>query len=155
MYSPWRPDWTDKKAYPNVHGTRRLQWAWEFLRRNDAYLQLWTEVVQPGFRPADLDSMWERAQRAQRAALEIRVKFYIEDRRGEFRDRFFIATFPPPPPWEQEPKLLFLSDLIHYEQATGSGRTNVIGGLYEDEIVIWFNRRWPLAPQLENATKRL
>jgi len=155
MHPAWRPDWRDKKAYPTVHGTRRLQWAWEFLRRNDEYLQLWTAVVQPDFKAADLDSMWERAQRAQRAASTHRVKAYFDHRRGEFKDRFFIATFPRPPPWEKEAKLLFPYDLIHYEEATGSGPKDVIGWLWEDEIVIWFNRRWPLAPQLENARKRL
>jgi transcriptional regulator len=128
MRSPWRPDWTDKKAYPNVNGTSRLQWAWEFLRRNDAYLQLWTEVVQPDFKPADLDSMWERAQRAQRAASQYRFKYYLQDRRGEFIDRFFIVTFPPPPRGNGRPSCCFFPiSFTMNKQPDRMARTSLAG----------------------------
>jgi len=39
MNPNWRPDWRDPKKYPDPAKTRLVQWAWEFLRRNEKYQQ--------------------------------------------------------------------------------------------------------------------
>src|SRR5262249_43019243 len=66
MNQPWRPDWTDKSSYPNVKATPSLQWAWEFLRRNDPYQQLWNEMIGPIHDAAKFDDAWKTFQRTRR-----------------------------------------------------------------------------------------
>ena len=44
-HNDWNvPDWRDASAYP-PQDTPRHVWAWEFLRRNPKYRQLWTEAT--------------------------------------------------------------------------------------------------------------
>ena len=48
----WLPDWQDLCKYPDVNGKKisGRVWAWEFLRRNQKYQQLWEkyEALPPG-----------------------------------------------------------------------------------------------------------
>jgi len=46
----WLPDWKDKSNYPDPKKAGGRVWAWEFLRRNPQYQQLWEEyaVLPPG-----------------------------------------------------------------------------------------------------------
>ena len=39
----WLPDWKDKIKYPDPKKATGRVWAWEFLRRNPQYQQLWEE----------------------------------------------------------------------------------------------------------------
>lgn len=43
----WLPDWKDESAYPDPTGNvSREQWAWEFIRRNPRYQQLYREGLR-------------------------------------------------------------------------------------------------------------
>jgi len=46
----WLPDWKDKSQYPDPKEATGRVWAWEFLRRNLQYQQLWEEyaALPPG-----------------------------------------------------------------------------------------------------------
>jgi hypothetical protein len=46
----WLPDWKDESKYPDPKKTSGRVWAWEFLRRNSQYQQLWEEfeALSPG-----------------------------------------------------------------------------------------------------------
>ncbi len=46
----WLPDWTKPHQYPDPKTTSLRQWAWEFLRRNPEYQQLWEkfDALPPG-----------------------------------------------------------------------------------------------------------
>ena len=41
----WRPDWKESGNYPDPQNTSNVQWAWEFLRRNNEYQEhfLWAQ----------------------------------------------------------------------------------------------------------------
>jgi hypothetical protein len=43
---PWLPDWTDKTQYPDPDKAPGRVWAWEFLRRNLQYQQLWEKYAE-------------------------------------------------------------------------------------------------------------
>ncbi len=40
-----RPDWRDKNAYPDIKKTSNKQWAWEFLRRNLVYQEMYKDKI--------------------------------------------------------------------------------------------------------------
>ncbi|MGD0960796.1 MAG: DUF6499 domain-containing protein [Methylomonas sp.] len=43
MNSSWLPDWRNESEYPDPKTTTGRQWAWEFLRRNPEYQNLYAE----------------------------------------------------------------------------------------------------------------
>lgn len=47
----WRPNWKNADEYPAFESTTKDQWAWEFLRRNTAFQQAWTEFKRTGNKP--------------------------------------------------------------------------------------------------------
>ena len=46
----WLPDWEDISKYPDLKKATGRVWAWEFLRRNEKYQQLWSDfaALPPG-----------------------------------------------------------------------------------------------------------
>jgi hypothetical protein len=42
----WLPDWKDESKYPDPKKAGGREWAWEFLRRNPKYQQLWNEYAK-------------------------------------------------------------------------------------------------------------
>lgn len=42
----WLPDWMDQTKYPDDQKASPREWAWEFLRRNAKYQQLWRELAK-------------------------------------------------------------------------------------------------------------
>ena len=46
----WLPDWKDISKYPDPNKATGRVWAWEFLRRNPEYQQLWEKfaALPPG-----------------------------------------------------------------------------------------------------------
>src|SRR5262245_43523766 len=60
----WLPDWEkDLHKYPKPTEKSRLEWAWQFLRRNPQYQQLWAQLIKPHFDPADVKRSIARADR--------------------------------------------------------------------------------------------
>ena len=43
----WLPDWRDPSAYPDARQLWPDLWAWEFVRRNPRYRQLWKSCIRP------------------------------------------------------------------------------------------------------------
>jgi len=47
----WLPNWEDETKYPDPKKATGRVWAWEFLRRNPQYQQLWPKWLRDaGFR---------------------------------------------------------------------------------------------------------
>jgi len=147
----WLPDWKDKRSYPNVSGTPSLQWAWEFLRRNYQYQQLWDQLIGPSHNATKFDDAWKTFQRVRRGP-GVRHRIPLTKNPFQpFKEQFHIATYPPPP-WEQQAKLYFDSEFIVY-QLGANPAAKVHGFLNQNQIVVWFDLTWPLGAQLENAKK--
>lgn len=47
----WRPNWVQEKEYLRFEKITPEQWAWEFLRRNEQYIQTWGQFKQTGTKP--------------------------------------------------------------------------------------------------------
>ena len=46
MAPKWLPDWQNQSQYPLATATR-LDWAWQFLRRNPEYQEFWSNLIAP------------------------------------------------------------------------------------------------------------
>jgi hypothetical protein len=145
MSSAWiAPDWLDQAKYREPKTTADLQFAWEFLRRNPDYQKLWEEQIAPEYDPAELDQACEAEKRIAPGRVD-RPRLNTP-----FTEQFHIATYPPPPPSENEAKLLFDLHFIPYQRR--AGRT-LRGTLEENEIVVRLNLTWPLQQQIANVKK--
>jgi hypothetical protein len=156
MKPRWLPDWRNQAAYPN-HATG-LQWAWEFLRRNEQYQRLWKKLVKPKYTSAELEDAWKRAQGMRsNPAKSWFADTAVDDPWREFKMQFHIVTYPPPPPDEPQAKLQFQPYFIRYEINIGNDNVGwkIIPGIEPDEIVLYFNLDWPIGTQLANAKKVL
>ena len=88
----WLPDWRDPTQYPDGKSTPGRRWAWEFLRRNPRYQELWEELVAPYF---DTESGCyrlgeENAEGSGETPVQSPDPFTI------FRETFGIIGFHPP-----------------------------------------------------------
>jgi hypothetical protein len=167
MPPKWPPDWTNPTQYPDPKNTSAVQWAWEFLRRNKAYQQLWFKEIGPNYNAADLDASWKSAGNIRpQQRTRIRAKkpsslsqsFYITadpppSPLNQFREKFHILTYPPSP-LEDKAKLYFDAQFIPYEGPAAKAH-EVARSLKQNEMVLWFNLTWPLKEQLANAKKLL
>jgi hypothetical protein len=65
MAPAWLPDWKNQKNYPDPTSTAPQQWAWQFLRRNPEYQQLWKKGIflQLFYNPASVDANLERGKK--------------------------------------------------------------------------------------------
>jgi Family of unknown function (DUF6499) len=53
MKPRWLPDWEkDLHKYPNSTEKLRLEWAWQFLRRNPEYQKMWAQLIKPHYKRA-------------------------------------------------------------------------------------------------------
>src|SRR5262249_2666780 len=71
-----------------------------------------------------------------------------------FRERFHILTYPPPPSLDQA-KLFFDAHFIPYQGIGERPSRAVQRPLRKNELVVWINVTWPVAPQLANLEKLL
>jgi hypothetical protein len=156
MKPDWLPDWRDAANYPS--NASRQQWAWEFLRRNDAYQQLWNEVVRPGYSSDRLNDTWTSIRERLHSGRRVRVRLDdIPIAKDRLTRQFHIGSYPPPAPEEPLARLQFDAQFIQYELVGGGGgKYNLLGTPKPPgEVVLWFNLNWPLGPQLANAKKVL
>ena len=87
-YREWNvPDWRDATQYPR--GCSLRQWAWEFLRRNPEYRELFC-AAEPIYDPADL-------YQGGGVGLLGPVHGVSAERQAELVHRFGPDSFPPPP----------------------------------------------------------
>jgi hypothetical protein len=153
MKPSWLPDWRVASNYAN---SSRRQWAWEFLRRNKQYQQLWKRLIGPNYGSATLNSNWnDQGPRAPGRRARVQIQGHPTPNEP-FRTKFHIASYPPPAPWERKAKLKFDSETIPYDRGrTGCPYREVSGEIGENEIVMWFNLDWPFRQQIANAEKLL
>ena len=154
----WLPDWTDPNNYPDPTNTSRLEWAWQFLRRNQEYQRLWAKLIKPHYDPALVDASLARADReAGFRSVSNRPRLPEELELDEFLQGFGIYTVPPDPS-EPRAKLRFKS--TRFAQ---SGRRGTAPGwvykitttLDDDEVLIWFDLDRPIETQLKKAKELL
>src|SRR5262245_49659697 len=116
---PWLPDWKDKDNYPGPKTTPG-EWAWQFLRRNPAYQQMWLELIRPHYDPAHVETSLQRVKRnVQRQLVSDRwqgVRRWLDE--GDypfapFEERFRINTVPPDPA-EPDAKVIFSAQITRY-----------------------------------------
>ena len=104
----WLPDWQNKAQYPNPAQAFRVDWAWEFLRRNPDYQRLWSQLIKPSYKRAHVKFSWRHvAPPAQ--LVSNRIRPFLHSTAGNyplaiFRAQFGIVTVPPNPS-EPKPKL--------------------------------------------------
>ena len=154
MQPTWLPDWEKDLEYPKQTEQSRLEWAWQFLRRNPKYQQLWTQLIQPHYQAAHLKASMDRADRdgPYRIVSVRRRQFRLEemDYQLEPFQQFGISTIPPDPA-EPKPKLRFSAEFIRYTR-TPSMRSNFVYNLpivlTGDEVVVWFNLNRSIDQQL-------
>lgn len=140
------PDWSDQAKYREPKATADLQSAWEFLRRNPDYQKLWEQQIATEYDPAELNGAWKAQKRIAPGRLD-RPRLDTP-----FTEQFHIAKYPPPPPSEDEAKLLFDVHFIPYQRRAGR---KLRGTLEDNEIVVRLNLTYPLRQQLVNAKKLL
>lgn len=143
----WLPNWRNPKAYPD--SATSLQWAWEFLRRNPEYQQMWAKLIEPEYKHAAFMADWKNRQ-AKITHRRTRVRLH-QTNVDAVREKFWIETFPPRPS-NTEAMLQF--KVIRYQVGSSTHeneRKKVHGELKSREVVVWFNLDWPHLEQLDNA----
>jgi hypothetical protein len=78
MKPSWLPNWKDPTKYPDQAKTSRLDWAWQFLKRNPVYQQLWLRLIAPNYDPAHVDRSLQRTP-ASAQAVSDRVRPILKD----------------------------------------------------------------------------
>jgi hypothetical protein len=146
----WLPDWRESRYYPAPGSTSSRHWAWEFLRRNPEYQQLWEKPIKPEYDAAEMDV---RLQSTKPTAPGHRFRPRLTcSPLVQFEKQFHLSSYPPPPSMSR-PNPLFTGQFVRYITLSKPGE--VRGWLDENEIVMWFNPSWPLRPQLAKAEKLL
>jgi hypothetical protein len=154
MKPPWLPNWeNDLAKYPKITEKSRVEWAWQFLRRNPKYQRLWAQLIQPQYQCAHVKASLERADRdGPYRIVGVRRQVRLEEIGYQLEPfiRFGISTIPPDPA-EPKPKLRFSAEFIRYA-TTPSMRPNfsyklpiVLTG---DEVVVWLNLNRSIDQQL-------
>jgi len=161
----WLPDWQNPAQYPNPAQASRVDWAWEFLRRNPDYQRLWSHLIKPSYKRAHVKFSWRHVVPPAQLVSN-RIRPYLHCTAGNyplaiFRARFGIVTVPPNPS-EPKPKLRFDPEVIRYaRKPLKRGGTppawtySVTANLQDHEVLIWFDLRWPIEAQLKSAKKLL
>jgi Proteobacterial transcriptional regulator-like domain len=104
MAPKWLPDWWKPSQYPDPSKAEvtRLDWAWQFLRRNPEYQQLWSNLIAPNYKPAHVTwSMKQTAGSVRRVRDRVRAHLKAPPsanyQLAQFETLFGIITIPPDP----------------------------------------------------------
>jgi hypothetical protein len=150
----WPPDWKDPNNYSFPKNTTRLEWAWQFLRRNPEYQKLWKQAIflKALYNPAGVDANLQRAKKegGVRHFNEQQISFW----QATFVQRFGLVS-PPPDPALPEAKLQFSGQFIRFAQKATSVPYRVSATLDDGQVLVWFDANWPIEPQLKNAKRLL
>jgi hypothetical protein len=157
----WLPSWTNQTKYPAK--ASRLDWAWEFLRRNPEYQKLWSQLIAPNYDPRHVTMNLKRtpalAQKVyDRVRTPIKKSFrdYPFDR---FRAQFGIISVPLNPS-ERKARILFATIRYARKPLKRGGMPpgwtySVPTALQDHEVLVWFDLRRPIEWQLKTAKKVL
>ena len=144
----WLPNWLEKTGYPSPSGTSRLEWAWQFLRRNTAYQLAWEQHIQADYDPSEIAELMDRKRRLKRVG---RVQL---DETRHFWERFRISTYPPPAPSEPTAKLGF--GAIRYAQKPAKLKAYAPKiSLEDNEILVLFDLTQSIEHQLDDTKELL
>jgi hypothetical protein len=149
----WLPDWRNPNQYPGAN-TPRLEWAWQFLRRNPEYQKLWEKAVflKVVYNPASVDANLQRAKK------ENGVRHFNENQisssQAAFVQRFGLVS-PPADPAMPAAKLQFSGQFIRFAEKATSAPYRVSANLDDGQVLLWFDLNWPIEPQLKNAKRLL
>jgi hypothetical protein len=147
----WLPDWTDIKQYPDPEKDKipSRVWAWEFLRRNPKYQQLWNKYAElppgPVYSGPTARAFWDICERFER---EFGIKIpappamTITDPEFQWRPRFIT----------QNPRHWTLP--INFS-VDGEFEMPAIDLEDPAEVVVKFDVRSQIKPQLNYAAKLL
>jgi len=160
-------DWRNPQDYHFAQGLTAAQWAWEFLRRNPVYqeewrrfISVWRALETDYGKPAQRDvAAWQRDPRAwvpvehcQESDCRIEGdKVLIECAMGA---RWGFYKFPPDPADEgavQAGRLVWREVTAEIERL-GEGQ---MASADAEVVALGFDLSLPLAPQLEQAKRRL
>jgi hypothetical protein len=157
----WHPDWKKGDSYPDPIKTSPLEWAWQFLRRNLEYQQLWSERIAPVYNSALVDlslrRVGETGQLMSTPVRKSRDEIDLGQDLGLFRDRFGIVTVPPAPS-EPKARIRFAAQFIHYASGPhvpGQSHRGIPTNLREFEVLLRFDLQLHVDAQLSNARKLL
>jgi hypothetical protein len=138
---PWPPDWTNAGHYPDPNKTSPLQWAWEFLRRNQEYQDLWEKLIESKYKRL------KATKALRRPALMFERKFHITK----------TYFFPPPCPSENDPTgLSFDVAFILERSPSDAGPAIPLNyGIDSGEMMVVFNLNYPVMRQLKVVREAL
>jgi hypothetical protein len=141
MKPRWLPDWKDPNNYPDPKNTTSLQWSWQFLRRNVAYQRQWTKVIKP-----TVNQGKTKREKYSGPILAFKEKFHI----------MALDLDPPPSPSENDANdLRFDAAFILYRGPSGGGPIHLNLPIEQNEMLVVFNLRRPIAPQLARVERAL
>jgi hypothetical protein len=126
------PDWHDPTQYPCNCSLR--QWAWEFLRRNPEYRDMWLEHIKPSYDPA--------AALAPRGVGLVKPAHCVPAaKQAELVHRFGLDSFPPSPDDDRPP--LFTRSGLRYTTEREAGIL-----LYPEQIAVVLDLKRPVERQV-------
>jgi hypothetical protein len=151
MPPSWLPNWQNPRKYPDPAKASRLDWAWQFLRRNPDYQRMWSTLIAPNYNPVHVDRSLERVN----SRISDRVRRYLKDYMGHyplhvFQQRFGIVTVPLNPA-EPKPKIHFAAQYVRYSRKPLNRPGSISTTPQDDEVLIWFDLKWPIEAQLKKS----
>jgi hypothetical protein len=138
----WLPNWTKQDEYPSKTAATRIEWAWQFLRRNPEYQRAWEQHIRPDYDPSELSEPVDHGRRRRRVG-RLRV-----EENTIFEKHFRIGTYPPPAPSEPTAKLGFIA--ISY--AVKSKRWKEKIAPEDDQVLVVFDLNQSIEGQLADAS---
>jgi hypothetical protein len=138
----WLPDWKDITKYPDLKKASGRVWAWEFLRRNPKYQQLWDELAGlkkgPIYEDFSVANTLQHFERQFGASTPAPPAMTITDPEFKWRPQFTI----------QHPK-----HWIRPVDWPADEEFEVIGAELEHstEVLVKFDLRLPQSRQLNSA----
>jgi hypothetical protein len=145
----WLPNWLQQSEYPSPSSASRLEWAWQFLRRNYEYQQAWEEHTRPHYDPSDLSEPIDSKSSRKLPLKRVDRPQLLETRL--FQEQFRIGTSPPPAPSEPTAKLGFVA--IRYAEVRGEHTPRIPVG--HDQVLVLFNLNLSIDRQLADAKELL
>src|SRR6266567_2890456 len=147
----WLPDWEDATQYPDPKTTSLRQWAWEFLRRNLGYQQLWAKLEAL---PGPVGFIYYENFTKMEKRLQIQQRF---------EKKFGVHNPAPPsmastdPTFEWRPRFVTRHVKYWMKPVDWPEEFYVIDEALRDpaEAMISFNLHLPLRSQLDGVEKLL
>jgi hypothetical protein len=152
----WLPNWRNPSQYPDSKASR-VDWAWQFLRRNPEYQKLWSEHVGPRYDKAHVESSFQRTAGGAREDLDGRHRVRLMMHGGPhpdqaiFRKRFGVITIPQDPS-ESIATVRFEAQSVRYARPP---LCRPPADLQDHQVLVCLDLEWPIEAQLKNVKRLL